>query len=107
MTGAALKNPRAMIGTVLMLVLAMLVLQVIYTTFFVGKFGGTPGKLALGLRIIRADGSRVSYGRAFGRFFAEILSGLILDIGYIMAAFDDEKRSLHDRICDTRVVFKS
>ena len=37
-------------------------------------------------------------------FFAEMLSGMILGIGYLMAAFDDEKRALHDRICDTRVV---
>jgi uncharacterized RDD family membrane protein YckC len=27
-----------------------------------------------------------------------------LFIGYLMAAFDDQKRALHDRICDTRVV---
>jgi hypothetical protein len=33
-----------------------------------------------------------------------LLSSLTLAIGYIMAAFDDEKRSLHDRICDTRVI---
>jgi uncharacterized RDD family membrane protein YckC len=29
---------------------------------------------------------------------------MILYIGYIMAGFDDEKRTLHDRICDTRVI---
>ena len=39
--------------------------------------------------------------------FAEMLSSLTLGIGYIMVAFDDEKRGLHDRdICDTRVVRK-
>ncbi|HET6371045.1 MAG TPA: RDD family protein, partial [Nitrospiria bacterium] len=43
---------------------------------------------------------------ACGRYFAEILSGIILCIGYIMAAFDDEKRALHDRICGTRVIKK-
>jgi uncharacterized RDD family membrane protein YckC len=75
-----------------------------YYVYFVGKFGATPGKMALGLRIVRADGSSLTYGRATGRFFADYLSNLILFIGYIMAAFDDEKRTLHDRICDTRVV---
>jgi len=40
------------------------------------------------------------------RFFATMLSQLTLYIGYIIAAFDDEKRSLHDHICDTRVVYK-
>jgi uncharacterized RDD family membrane protein YckC len=75
-----------------------------YGSFFIGRFGATPGKMAVGIRVIRPDGSSVSYLRALGRVFAEYLSSLILLIGYIMAGFDEEKRSLHDRICDTRVV---
>jgi uncharacterized RDD family membrane protein YckC len=35
-----------------------------------------------------------------------IVSGIILLIGYIMAGFDEEKRALHDRVCDTRVIYK-
>ena len=79
-------------------------LPIAYNTFFVGKYGATPGKMAFGIKIVRPDGDDVTYLRAFGRYFAEILSALIFLIGYIMAAFDDEKRSLHDRICDTRVI---
>jgi len=79
-------------------------IPIAYTTFLVGRFGATLGKMALGLKIVRSDGDRVSYLRALGRYFAEILSALILYIGYIMAAFDDEKRALHDHICDTRVI---
>lgn len=75
-----------------------------YTTFFIGRFGATPGKMACGLRVIRPDGDNVSYLRAFARHFAEWLSGIILFIGYLMAAFDREKRALHDHICDTRVI---
>jgi uncharacterized RDD family membrane protein YckC len=75
-----------------------------YATYFVGKFGATPGKMACRLRIVMADGGKVTYLRALGRHFAEILSSLTLMIGYIMAAFDEEKRTLHDRICDTRVI---
>ena len=70
----------------------------------VGRHGATPGKMAWGLKVIRADGGTVSYGRAFGRFWAQLLSGLLLGIGFIMVAFDDEKRALHDHICDTRVI---
>ncbi|MEN6485019.1 MAG: RDD family protein [Syntrophobacteraceae bacterium] len=77
-----------------------------YTVYFVGKFQATPGKMACGLMIVRPDGERVSYARACGRYFAEMLSSIILLIGYIMAAFDLEKRALHDRICDTRVIRK-
>lgn len=85
-------------------VLIQLVINFGYGTFFLGKFGATPGKMACKIKVVRADGSPLTYGRACGRVFAEILSGLICYIGYIMAGFDEEKRSLHDRICDTRVI---
>jgi uncharacterized RDD family membrane protein YckC len=77
-----------------------------YNTYFVGKFGATPGKMACSLKIVMAGGAPVSYGRAFGRTFAEMLSGMTCNIGYLIAAFDEEKRSLHDHICATRVVHK-
>lgn len=82
------------------------VVAVFYDTFFVGKYGATPGKMACGLQVVRPDGTPVTYLRAFGRHFAEWLSQITLMIGYIIAAFDDEKRSLHDLICDTRVIRK-
>jgi uncharacterized RDD family membrane protein YckC len=75
-----------------------------YAWFFISRYSATPGKMALGLKLVRADGSPLSTGRIIGRYFAEWLSGLILLIGYIMAAWDPERRALHDRICDTRVI---
>lgn len=75
-----------------------------YQWFFLTRHGATPGKMALGLKVVRSDGSAITGGRAIGRYFSELLSAMILGIGYIMAAFDDEKRALHDRICDTRVI---
>ncbi len=75
-----------------------------YSTWFIGALGAQPGMMALGLKVVRPDGSPVGYGRALGRYFAAILSGLILGIGYLLVAFDSEKRALHDMICDTRVI---
>ncbi len=77
-----------------------------YEMFFVGRYAATPGKMALGLKVVMSDGGRVSYGRVCGRYFAMMLSQITLYIGYIIAGFDEQKRSLHDHICDTRVVFK-
>lgn len=77
-----------------------------YTTWFLGKYGATLGKMACKIRVITSEGDNISYLRAFARHFAEWLSGIIIGIGYIMVAFDDEKRALHDRICDTRVIKK-
>jgi uncharacterized RDD family membrane protein YckC len=79
-------------------------LSVAYATYFIGTYSATPGKMALGLKVVRPDGEKISYARACGRFFAEFVSSLTLTIGYIMAAFDEEKKALHDRICDTRVI---
>jgi len=75
-----------------------------YITYFLGAYGATLGKMLCGLRVVRSDGRKISYGRAFGRYWANFLSAITFSIGYIMAAFDSEKRALHDRICDTRVV---
>lgn len=83
-----------------------LLLSGAYTVFFVYKYNATPGKMAVGLRIYMADGTKLSLGRCIGRYFAEILSGIVCYIGYIIAGFDAEKRSLHDHICNTRVVYK-
>lgn len=77
-----------------------------YVTFFIGKFQATPGKMACGIKVIRPDGESLSYMRSFGRYFSELLSSITLTIGYLMAAFDSEKRALHDRVSDTRVVYK-
>ena len=94
----------SIIALQLVLALFQIAVGVSYATWFVGKYGATPGKMACRLQVVTAEGGKVSYGRACGRYFAEILSGMILLLGYIMAAFDDEKRTLHDRICDTRVI---
>ncbi len=105
-TGFDPQNPVATGAFVLFLVVSMLLQTAVwvgYGAFFIGKFGATPGKMALSLKVVRPDGGPVSYARAAGRTLAHMLSGMILLIGYIMAAFDEEKRSLHDRICDTRV----
>ena len=76
----------------------------LFETFFIGKYGATPGKMLMKVKVVMPDGGRVSYARALGRHFAKILSGIILYIGYLMAFWDDEKRALHDRICTTRVI---
>lgn len=75
-----------------------------YTTLFIGKYQATPGKMAFGLKVVAPDGGRISYMRALGRHFAEMVSAFTLTIGYIMAGFDSQKRALHDRISSTRVI---
>ena len=75
-----------------------------YETFFIVKFGATPGKMDLGIKVVRPDGSGIGVGRAIGRYFAKWLNYFTLFIGFIMAGVDHEKRGLHDMICDTRMI---
>jgi len=95
-----------MLGVVMATNIMQVAATAAYATWFVGTHGATPGKMACGLQVVRADGGRVSYGRALARFFAKMLSAVILYIGFVMVLFDDERRGLHDWLCDTRVVRK-
>jgi uncharacterized RDD family membrane protein YckC len=65
---------------------------------------GTLGKMALGIVVTDMDSRRISFGRATGRYFAKILSGLILGIGFLMVAFTEKKQGLHDILAGTLVV---
>jgi uncharacterized RDD family membrane protein YckC len=83
-----------------------ILLQAAYEIYFLSTRSATVGKLALGLKVIRADGGALTTGQATGRFFAYLLDAYFtLTIGFIIAGFDPEKRALHDRICDTRVIY--
>jgi uncharacterized RDD family membrane protein YckC len=93
-----------MFGAMAMLGLLSTVVYCSYEAFFLVKYGATPGKMAMGLKVVRPDGSGIQVGRAIGRYFSKVLSGLIMYIGFIMIGFDAEKRALHDMICDTRVI---
>ena len=66
--------------------------------------GATVGKMAMGLRVVTDQGQRLSFLNATGRYFAKIISAIILCIGFIMIAFTDRKRGLHDMIAGTLVV---
>lgn len=63
----------------------------------------TVGKKILGLKVTDDSGNRISFGRATGRYFSKIISGMILYIGFIMAGFTDRKKALHDMIAGTVV----
>jgi len=64
----------------------------------------TVGKKILGLKVTDEAGNRISFARATGRHFAKIISVMTCFIGFIMAAFTDRKRALHDFIAGTLVI---
>lgn len=77
-----------------------------YAGFHASRGGATLGKMAVGIKVVRSDGERITFMRGVGRYFGFILSSLTLMIGFIMAAFTQRKQALHDMLCDTLVVDK-
>ena len=86
-------------GTLLNVVIAL--------AYFAGmessSWQATLGKKVLGMVVTDLDGNRISLPRAIGRYFAKILSAIILLIGFIMVAFTEKKQGLHDMIAGTLV----
>ena len=65
---------------------------------------GTVGKKVLGLTVTDLNGHRISFGRATGRYFGQILSAMICFVGFIMVAFTERKQGLHDMMAGTLVL---
>ena len=94
----------ATLGAIGIGVLLSMALSCLYQGYFLSQKGATLGKMLMGLKVVTVDGGPITVSRAIGRYFASMLSSVILCIGYIMVAFDDQKRALHDHICGTRVI---
>jgi uncharacterized RDD family membrane protein YckC len=87
------------------MIVYMIGVSIGYEVYFVRKQDATPGKRILGLKLVLANGDRLSTGRIVGRYFAHMVAGFVpFYIGYILAGITKEKTGLHDMICNTRVV---
>lgn len=81
------------------------VLPLVGTIWFWLRFSGTPGKMALKLKIVDAGtGNKLTFGQAIGRYFAYILSAIPFFLGYIWVGFDKRKQSWHDKLAGTVVI---
>ena len=99
--------PAPLVVALVLLMAAMIVVNWLYEALMTSSpRGATFGKMALGLRIVRFDSTRLSFGRATARHFAKymVTPMVPLAIGYIMAAFTNRKRALHDILADTLVI---
>jgi len=67
--------------------------------------GATPGKIALGVKIVDATtGGPPTLGRLVLRFLAYFVSAFPLYLGFLWAAFDRRKQGWHDKIARTVVI---
>lgn len=86
-------------------VIAIIAVLAYYTLFEGGSRGQTPGKSALGIRVVSFDtGGPIGYGRAFIRAIGRYVSSLIFYIGYLWMLWDREKQCWHDKFASDVVV---
>ncbi len=85
--------------TILFFIISILYFGILTST----KMQGTVGKLFLGIKVVGQDGNRISFARAIGRYFASMVSSFMY-LGYILAAFNEKKQTLHDYVANTFVV---
>jgi uncharacterized RDD family membrane protein YckC len=67
--------------------------------------GRSIGKALFGLRIVRADGTELNLWHSALRFAGYWLSALPFGLGFLTVLFDKKRRSFHDRLAGTLVVF--
>ena len=94
-------------GTLLQAIYAAVILglSLLYFTILLAVWSTTLGKRIYGLQVVRRDGSKVGFGRAFCRSVLYYLFVLHL-ISLPFIAIRRDKRGLHDLICDTKVVYR-
>jgi uncharacterized RDD family membrane protein YckC len=85
-----------------------LVLGWLYSALFESSARqGTLGQQLLDIRVTDLQGRRISFARATGRHFGQIVSVLILCVGYIMIALTEKKQALHDMMAGCLLVRES
>lgn len=72
--------------------------------FWVKNDGRTPGKMAMKVKVVKGDGSPITFGTALLRWIGTIISALPLGLGFFWIIWDSEKQGWHDKIAGTYVV---
>ena len=87
------------------LVTPLIILKVLYHTFFVWHYGATVGKIVAKIRIIDANSwGKVSMFSSFLRSFGRIFSEMFFYIGFLVGFFNDGRKTFHDFVGKTLVV---
>ncbi len=76
----------------------------LYHTIGWSRWSTTVGKRIFNLYVVRTDGAKIGFWRAFGRLLSYYVSAMIFGIGFLMIASSEDKRGLHDLMCDTVVI---
>ena len=75
-----------------------------FVGFWTAQNGQTPGKMVMGLRVLKQDGTPVDGSTAALRYVGYLLSGLALGLGFLWIIWDPQHEGWHDKIAKTRVI---
>jgi len=91
-------------GWIMFTYAVQLVVGVAYFVFLQHEWGYTIGRKIMGIHVEMLDRSRPDQKTFLIRYVSEILSGLILMLGFLLALMDPKMQTLHDRMAGTIVV---
>ncbi|PIY80374.1 MAG: hypothetical protein COY80_03215 [Candidatus Pacebacteria bacterium CG_4_10_14_0_8_um_filter_42_14] len=83
---------------------ALLAALAYFMIFYVNYDGATPGKKLMAIKLVRDDGSKVTYPVVFIRYLATFVSAITLGIGYFWMVWDKKKQTIHDKLAGTIVI---
>ncbi len=75
-----------------------------YSVWMLSTYSQTVGMMVLKIKITKESGGRVTYQDAILRYFASILSTMVLLLGYFWMIWDAKKQTWHDKLAKTIVV---
>lgn len=103
-TSLASSSPSLWLNSMYIFYIAPLILDWLYHAFMESSsWSATLGKKAFGLKVLGTDGYRIRFLQATGRHFSKYVSAGLICIGFLMVAFQREKRGLHDFMAGTVV----
>ncbi|HEV2721770.1 MAG TPA: RDD family protein [Thermoanaerobaculia bacterium] len=86
-------------------ILVVVAIYVTYEGLMLAARGQTLGKMAMRIKVVRADGTPITTGQAWGRaFMRRILAWCLSIFNYLPAFFTKDRTCLHDLVANTRVV---
>lgn len=79
----------------------------LYQWYFLTRHDGqTPGKMLMGIQVIKTDGTKISDADAVIRYVGYVISYTVVLIGFIWAFFDPKNQTWHDKLANTYVIRK-
>ena len=83
----------------------MIPLVAVYHGAMLAARGQTLGKMALGIRVVNADGAPLSTGQAWGRaVLQQVFASCLSFLDYLPAFLTPERTCIHDMAAKTRVI---